>query len=161
MFGSNVQLTNSFGSRSGNSKKSTYAYGSAPFIRTNNYAGLPHHSTQIHYDTIANKSLGKAEVQNSGKSYTTAQSKLHQAINPFLGGSAMKQTIQPYGRIRVDEPIIEKIDTDVGFAKRENPCFEFNLKFMNCLRENNNDTSACQNLLDDLKVCEDNLKKFR
>jgi hypothetical protein len=40
---------------------------------------------------------------------------------------------------------------------QQNPCMDFSTKFVQCLQANSNDIYKCQNIFDDLKVCERNL----
>jgi hypothetical protein len=40
---------------------------------------------------------------------------------------------------------------------KSNPCFEFNTKFVECIRENSQDISRCQNIFNDLTSCEKSL----
>jgi len=40
---------------------------------------------------------------------------------------------------------------------KANPCFEFNTKFIECLKNNQQDISKCQNIFDDLISCEKSL----
>lgn len=40
---------------------------------------------------------------------------------------------------------------------KSNPCYEYNIKFVECLRENSNDISRCQNIFSDLTSCEKSL----
>lgn len=161
---SSLNYANSYGSRSGSIKRNSYGYGEVPFVRTMTYAGYPRQISPVfESSSYVNRTQGNYN-KNYGTGYEDSfggNTMVHNAIGPLLGGNKYYSTdIQPFGRIRVDdsEPI-ERVNSNIQVAKYDNPCLEPNMKFVDCLRENNNDLTKCQNLYDDLKVCENNLKK--
>lgn len=155
---SSLNYNNSYGSRSGSIKRNSYGYGSYPFIRSIGYSGYPRENIARAFQTPINSY--SSEKIDGGKALKIETSVPHNVVGTFMGGQRYGSPLQPLGRIRLDESEpIKRVTTNAEVAKFDNPCLDANLKLVYCLKENNNDITKCQNLFDDLKVCEDNLKK--
>jgi hypothetical protein len=73
----------------------------------------------------------------------------HQVIKSVMGnGSSNKEQV----------PVENTNNNNTQQNTSSNPCQSFNMKFVECLKMSNNDIAQCQNIFDDLKICEKSFK---
>jgi hypothetical protein len=62
-------------------------------------------------------------------------------------------SLQNSGQVEAGSSNQQQVQEELQQQKR-NPCFEYGQRFVDCLKDNANDISRCQNVFDDLKMCE-------
>lgn len=48
----------------------------------------------------------------------------------------------------------QQMQQEAQQQQNRNPCYEYGQRFVDCLKDNSNDISRCQNIFDDMKMCE-------
>lgn len=72
----------------------------------------------------------------------------HRAMNSMMGGG--RDQVQPYESQAQQE--------GAQTYNQQNPCQTENEKFIECIKNNSDSISICQNYLDDVKSCEKRIK---
>lgn len=90
--------------------------------------------------------IGQTVVQ--GMAFGAGSEVAHQAVRSMMGGGSHSQQVQPQNQVENSNQLQN--------TQQKNPCMDFNTKFVDCLKENGNDISSCQNFFNDLKSCEKN-----
>ena len=76
----------------------------------------------------------------------------HQAVRGLMGGSSHGGHAQPTNEQVPQQQNQQNQQTQQ--QPQEHPCFSYNQKFVECLKNNGNDISDCQNFFNDFKSCE-------
>jgi hypothetical protein len=74
----------------------------------------------------------------------------HQAVRALMGGGSHSQAPQQQNA----QPVEQNTQNQ---QQKQNPCSDYNFRFVDCLKVNDNNISSCQSLFDDLKSCEKSL----
>lgn len=75
-----------------------------------------------------------------------------QVVRSVMGGSShessapVEKNSAPVEQVQQQQP--------QQTQQNQNPCQGFNLKFIECLKSNNNEISSCQSVFNDLKLCQ-------
>ena len=90
----------------------------------------------------------------TGMAFGAGSEIAHQAVRGIIGGGhnngGSPQEV-PQQEVKQVEQVQQNQHQQV------NPCMTYNNKFVDCLKQNGNDISSCQNFFDDLKICEKNM----
>jgi len=81
----------------------------------------------------------------------------HTAVRSLMGGDNHNQTMPENSQQNQPQQNQTNPQQQSQSQQQQNPCMDYNLKFINCLKTSESGISSCQNLFDDLKSCE---KKF-
>jgi len=87
----------------------------------------------------------------TGMAFGAGSEIAHQAVRGVMGGGShggVQQAPQDYPQEQQQQEPIQQ----------QNPCMNYNMKFVECLKSNGNDISDCQNFFNDLKQCEQGFK---
>ena len=96
--------------------------------------------------------IGSTIVQ--GMAFGGGSEIAHQAVRSMMGGSSSHPNeVRPNQEVQS----VEQTNQQQNQNQRTNPCSEYNFKFIDCLKMNNNNISSCQTFFDDLKSCERSL----
>lgn len=77
-----------------------------------------------------------------------------QAVRSMMGGSSGEHRESAPVENKT-QPIQENQQQQVQQTQQnQNPCQGFNVKFIDCLKANNNEISSCQSIFNDLKLCQ-------
>lgn len=94
----------------------------------------------------------------SGMAFGGGSEIAHQVVRSMMGGSGSvqrdmtkKQPHELHQDYQTDY-LVEPTNTKI----KQNPCFDLNLKFVDCLKIHDNNISSCQSLFDQVKMCEKN-----
>lgn len=77
----------------------------------------------------------------------------HQVVRSMMGGK--EQHGEPVQQQPQQQQPMENQQQQP--QQKQNPCFGYNTRFIDCLKTNDNSISHCQSLFDDLKSCEKSL----
>ena len=78
----------------------------------------------------------------------------HQAVRAMMGGGSHGAPQQSPQNVEQNP---QQQQQQQNTQQKNNPCSEYNFKFVDCLKINDNNISSCQSLFDDLKSCERSL----
>jgi hypothetical protein len=74
-----------------------------------------------------------------------------QVVRSMMGGSSHESNAPAE---RNNAPVEQTQQQPQQTQENQNPCQGFNVKFIECLKTNNNDISSCQSVFNDLKLCQ-------
>jgi hypothetical protein len=74
----------------------------------------------------------------------------HQAVRALMGGGSHSHAPQQQN----PQPVEQNTQPQ---QQKQSPCSDYNFRFVDCLKVNDNNISSCQSLFDDLKSCEKSL----
>jgi hypothetical protein len=92
--------------------------------------------------------LGSTIVQ--GMAFGGGSAIGHQVVRSMFGGSSEVPEKRPEENTPME-------NTNSNNQQKTSPCSNYNFKFIECLKFNDNNISSCQNFFDDLKSCERSL----
>jgi hypothetical protein len=78
-----------------------------------------------------------------------------QVVRSMMGGSSNEP--RESAPVENKSQPIENQQQVQQTQQNQNPCQGFNLKFIECLKTNNNDISSCQSVFNDLKLCQNSM----
>ncbi len=90
----------------------------------------------------------------TGMAFGAGSEVAHQAVRSVTGGGSREQQPEQSQSNQTQTQPQQQANYQ---PQQQNPCLEFNTKFVDCLKRENNDISSCQSLFDELKTCEKNL----
>jgi len=79
----------------------------------------------------------------------------HQAVRALMGGGSSHHGHEQ--RQPVESQQNNNQNNQNQQQQRNTPCTEYNVRFIDCLKQNDNNISTCQAFFDDLKSCEKSL----
>lgn len=86
----------------------------------------------------------------------------HHIVGSMLGGHGRAQYYpvesSPNEQLQSSQTQPLQDETNLNAKQLENPCIDYNIQFINCLKENQDNISRCQNQFTDMISCE---KSFR
>jgi coiled-coil-helix-coiled-coil-helix domain-containing protein 2 len=97
---------------------------------------------------------GLGQTLMTGMAFGAGSEIAHQAIRGVMGGSGHGGNVQQVPQDNVPQ---QQQQSQQQSQPQESPCLKYNQKFVNCLKENGNDISDCQNFFNDFKSCEKGL----
>ena len=133
-------------SRSTSTGRSSPNYSS---YRQGGYTSSPPRSSP--YQTRPNATVGSGGLGSTiahGMAFGGGSAIAHHAIGSLIG--------RPYARepsSTQNQNESQPINSNETYSQQTNPCYELNIKFVECLKTNEN-ISLCQNIFDELKLCE-------
>jgi hypothetical protein len=77
-----------------------------------------------------------------------------QVVRSMMGGSSGEHRESAPVENRNQPPVENQQQQVQQTQQNQNPCQGFNIKFIECLKSNNNDISSCQSVFNDLKLCQ-------
>ena len=86
----------------------------------------------------------------TGMAFGAGSEVAHQAVRSVMGGGSHHSQPEQVNQ-QQPEQVQQQSNT------QQNSCLDYNTKFVDCLKRENNDISSCQSLFDDLKSCEKGL----
>lgn len=90
----------------------------------------------------------------TGMAFGAGSEIAHQAVRGIIGGGHNNGG-SPHEVPQQEVKQVEQVQQNQH--QQVNPCMTYNNKFIDCLKQNGNDISSCQNFFDDLKICEKNM----
>ncbi len=149
------------GGRSHSTSRSP-GYSSASGYRSTGYASRPTsnpYTTQVQSRNLAGMGLGSMIA--TGMAIGGGSALGHHLVGNMLGGHGRAQYYANQPVISQPKPIQatenEPVIQGEGQTTQkpiENPCADYNFKFIECLRDNQDNISRCQNMFDDMLSCE-------
>jgi hypothetical protein len=94
--------------------------------------------------------LGGMIVQ--GMAFGTGSAIGHQVVRSVMGGSSDHQENKQVQNENQKQP--QEVQQQ---QTQKQPCYDFNMKFVDCLKNYDNDISMCQQFFDDLKTCQNKM----
>ena len=82
-----------------------------------------------------------------GMAFGAGSEVAHQAVRSVMGGGGHGHTTQA-------EPQQQQQQAQPQYAQQQNPCEGMSQNFMNCIKQNNNDISFCQQYMDAFTQCQ-------
>ena len=134
-------------------RRSSYSRPSSNSRSSRAYAAPPRSAPVQHPTTgVSRPGLfgGLMGTMFQGMAFGAGSEVAHQTIRGMTGG---------HGTGQVQQPIDQAQQTMQQQVTQTNPCTLENTNFIECLKFNSNDISACQTYLDSLKECEMRFKK--
>lgn len=116
----------------------------------------PHTTTQtqpMQQQSSGGMMSGLGSTLMTGMAFGAGSEVAHQAVRGLMGGGS-------HGNNQVQQSQPQEQTQNYSnnqTQQQQNNCVEFNTRFVDCLKRENNDISSCQSLFDDLKSCEKNL----
>jgi hypothetical protein len=110
--------------------------------------------------------MGLGSMLATGMAFGAGSAVAHNAIRGVMGGNTnLPQSYQQESEMKSISQGQENQQANTNEnnkwveeqAKKEIPCFDYNLKFVDCLKMNENDIGKCQNFFDDIKQCQKNI----
>ena len=93
---------------------------------------------------------GMGSTLMQGMAFGAGSEVAHQAVRSMMGGSSHHSQPQQQN----EQPQQYEQPQQQSSYTKQNPCIDYNQKFVDCLQRENNDISSCQTLFNDLKSCE-------
>lgn len=141
-----------FGSRS-NSRSSSYGQRSQPNYSTQSRAPTHTQSSMPASQPRGGMMSGIGSTIAQGMAFGAGSEVAHQAVRSVMGGGSHGNAMP----MESQQPQIQPQQVENNTQAKQNPCMDFNTRFIDCLKYNNNTISMCQSIFDDLKSCEKNL----
>jgi hypothetical protein len=154
--GRGYSRSSSYGNRYGGYGGTPYSIRNAPI-----YTQRPTNPTI--YQSPSSR-IGLGSTLAHGMAFGGGSAIAHHAFRNMLGGNSYGSgysnmpTEMPNQNNMTNiqqEPIMNENDPRI----KQNPCFDFGTKFIECLKDNSGNISKCQNNFDDLRMCENTLSK--
>ena len=138
----------SYGSKSNtsaNTTPTTQTKTSQPAPSQANHQNLPTQQTT----TSGGMMSGLGSTLVSGMAFGAGSEVAHQAVRGLMGSGSDKKESSTENKVEQSNQTKTQQQ-----QQHQNICSFQNQKFVNCLKENGNDISECQNFFNDLKACE-------
>lgn len=142
-----------FGSNRSTSRSSSYGQRSTPSYSSRPPTTTNHQSTPVSQPS-GGMMGGLGQTLVTGMAFGAGSEIAHQAVRSVMGGGSHGGHSEPK-TVENQQPIEQNNQNNA--QPKQNPCMEYNNKFIDCLRYNNNTISMCQSIFDDMKSCEKNL----
>jgi hypothetical protein len=143
-----------FGGRS-SSSSSNYGSRSASPSYSQPRTQQPNHQQATPVQRGGGMMGGIGSTIMTGMAFGAGSEIAHQAVRGIMGGGSHNQQQVP--QQTSNEIQQQPMQNQQQQQQQQNPCMSYNLKFVECLKFNDNSISSCQTLFDDLKSCEKSL----
>jgi len=136
------------GGTSRNYSRNNTGYGSTSSFKSRAAPSSPR------YNTIQRPSqgMGLGGMLASGLAFGSGSALAHSALSGVFGRSSA----HGYPAEQAN-PNNQSSQNNLDDEIKSNPCYEFNWKFIDCLKVNESDISKCQTLFGDMMSCQKNL----
>jgi hypothetical protein len=162
------------GASPGYRSSSSGSYGSTrPSGNTRNMYNNPS-SSNPNFLTSKGPGMGLGTAMATGMAFGGGSALAHHAIGGIMGRGPYASPSENYPISGSSENVQSNLPMDYGVEElrkpvtqeelveqqmKTNPCYDYNVKFVSCLKDNFNDIAKCQNVFDDMLSCEKSLMK--
>jgi hypothetical protein len=155
--GRSSSRSSGFGGRSSSSNSRSASPNYSSNTRTQQPTYKAQTATPVPQTTGGGMMGGLGSTIMTGMAFGAGSEIAHQAVRSVMGGGSSQHTPSEVRPEQSGQPMEYQNQNNVQNQQKTTPCNEYNFKFVECLKGNDNNISTCQTFFDDLKSCEKSL----